>query len=84
MSSATFSEEESARLESLAIALLGLDPIIWVWTERFGARPWPGTGDVDVDKLGEALHKIGGPDWVSPDIIYFLAPVAPGETELPS
>jgi hypothetical protein len=75
--------DDASRVELLATALLGPDPIIWVWTERFGARPWPGVGSCDADKLGSALQKIEdrAPDgWVS-DIIYFLAPIVPGELE---
>lgn len=70
--------------QAVASALLGPDPIIWVWTERFGAQPWAGNGLLNVDELAEQLQKIESraPDnWVQ-STIYFLATIEPGETEL--
>lgn len=82
MSSATSSEHHwpVEELEALASSLLRPEPIIWVWTEQLGARPWAGNGNLDVDGLAEALYKIS-PDFISDTIIYFLAPVVPGEQE---
>lgn len=70
--------------DALASALLGPDPIIWIWTERFGAMPWAGNGEIDVDRLAEQLQKIqdSAPGPRRSPIIYFLAPIVPGEQEI--
>lgn len=69
--------------DALTSALLGPDPIVWIWTERFGAMPWAGNGEIDVDRLAEQLQKIqdmAPKNWVQSNI-YFLAPIVPGEQE---